>query len=325
MIAFIESQGSLLSMRVTGFKASRTSFGGRRGIIRTFSRASRIRLMRFMARLKVRKIRATFITLTFSEMVSNERAKQVFKRFSMRLRRMFKSASAVWRMEYQTQRGAIHFHLICFNLPFWLQEELQRTWEACTEEHRSIVDIRLIHGARSIMAYVSKYIAKIDDREITSLDDGSYQHEPRNDVAGRFWGYINKELLPLGEVVSGVLTDRQTIKSISSLCWSILGSDNPYNSLSFHLFCDNARWLCERAIEEGGMFTEEWEYTLKDHTAPKQAYHPYTERFSETELALIPVRPTFGHARPNEVSEVQPCISKWVNKALRLVRFPEFA
>jgi len=286
MIAFIEAQGSLLSMKVRGFKPRAGGYGGKRGIIQTFSQASRRRLLRFMARLKVRKIRATFLTLTFSEMVTHERAKQVFKRFAMRLRRKFEKTSCVWRLEYQPKRGAIHYHLICFNMPFWAQAEVQRTWEACTEEYRSIVDIRLIHGARSIMAYVSKYVAKVDTEAPTSLDDGSYQHSEREPSHSRFWGYINKELLPLGEVVAGVLTDRQTIKSLSSLAWSILGSDNPYNSLSFHLFCDNARWLCERAIEEGGCILDEWEYTVKDHSSSHVPHHPYTEHFSEPELSM---------------------------------------
>jgi len=315
MIAFIEAQGSLLSMRVTGFKSRQQGFGGKRGIIRTFSQAARRRLLRFLARLKVRKIRATFLTLTFSEMVTHERAKTVFKRFAMRLRRAFPKTSCVWRLEYQPKRGAIHYHLICFNMPFWKQAEVQRSWEACTKEHRSIVDIRLIHGARSIMAYVSKYIAKVDS-ETTSLDDGAYQHvEGESPPASRFWGYINKELLPLGEVVAGVLTDRQTIKSLSSLCWAILGSNNPYNSLSFHLFCDNARWMAERAIEEGGALLSEWEYTVKDHSTPHASHHPYTGHFSEAELNPKEVLTLGRKSRLSEANSVQPCTSDWLRRA----------
>jgi len=315
LIAYIEAQGSLLTMKVRGFKSRPNGFGGRRGIIRTFSRNSRLRLMRFMARLKVRKIRATFLTLTFTEMVSHERAKQVFKRFSMRLRRKFEKMSAVWRLEYQPKRGAIHYHLICFSMPFWKQAEVQKEWEHCTEEHRSIVDIRLIHGARSIMAYVSKYIAKIDDRPTTSLDDGTYQHDEGENSTGRFWGYINKKLLPLGEVYAGVLTERQTIKSLSSLCWAILGSENPYNRLSFHLFCDNARWLCERAIEEGGCEFDEWEFTVKDHSSPQATHSPFTEHFSEPELSTKEVLALGKMSRPSEASSSQPCTSDWLKRA----------
>jgi hypothetical protein len=275
-----------------------------------------------MARLKVRKIRATFITLTFTEIVSNERAKTVFKRFAMRLRRKFPDASAVWRMEFQ-ERGAIHFHLLCFKLPFWLQSRLQVEWEACTEEARSIANIKLVHGARSVMAYVSKYIAKVDNREPTSLDDGSYQHGgEKTCTAGRFWGYINKELLPLGEVVAGVLTDRQTIKSLSSFIWSLLGDGNPYNSLSFHYFCDNARWLCERAIEEGGAILDEWEYTVKDHSSPKPEHHPFTEHFSEAELASPEREVPTIKSRGREAILLAPCTSSWTDRASLVVRPP---
>jgi len=317
--AYIEAQGSLLSLKVTGFKPRQNTGGGKRGIIRTFSRASRRRLMRFMTRLKVRKIRATFITLTFKEIVSNERAKKVFKRFVMRVKRAYENVSAVWRMEPQ-ERGAIHFHMLCFNMPFWQQKDLQRTWEDCTEEDMSIVHIRLVHGARSVMAYISKYIAKVDNRTPTSLDDGSYQHEGEKESrAGRFWGYINKELLPLAQKLSGVLTDRATIKSLSSFMWALIGSDNPYNSVSAHLFCDNARWLCERAVEEGGMWEWECEYSTHDLTTAKQTHHVYTELFSEPELSLISV-PTLGHEIKGERSEfMQPLIGGWLARSSKAV------
>lgn len=302
-------------MRLKGQQSQKSGGGGRRGIIRAFSRTSRLRLMRFMARLKVRKIRATFITLTFKEMVSHEYAKKAFKRFTMRMRRRFDAASAVWRLEYQPQRGAIHFHLLCFKLPFWKQAELQKEWQECTMEQMSIVDIRLVHGARSIMSYISKYIAKVDDRPATSLDDGSYQHEGKPVSTGRFWGYINKELLPLGEVVAGVLTDRQTIKSLSSFAWALLKSDNPYNSLSFHLFCDNARWLCERAIEEGGALIDEWEYTARDHAQALKKYGRAEDVFSEEELAFRPALTLGRLSKASEASSSHLCTIDWLRRA----------
>lgn len=261
MIAYFEAQGSLLHLKVRGQKSAPPPHDHKRGIIRVFSRGSRRRLMRFMARLKTRKIRATFITLTFTEVVSNDRAKTVFKRFAMRLRRKYAGVSAVWRMEFQ-ERGAIHFHLLAFALPFWKQSELQQVWEQCTEEGRSIVDIRLVHGARSVMAYVSKYIAKADERsEITSLEDGSYQHGASGGLVGRFWGWINKNALPLGQKYEGVLTDRYTIKSISAWAWKLSGAENTYQNISFHLFADNAEWFWHMFIERGGMDMDEWRWS----------------------------------------------------------------
>lgn len=314
MIAFIQAQGSLLSLRVAGFQSRPNLKKAHRGIIRTFSKAARRRLMRFMARLKVRKIRATFITLTFTEVVTNERAKVAFKRFAMRLRRRYPDASAVWRMEFQ-ERGAIHFHLLAFNVPFWEQSDLQKTWEDCTEEDTSIVDIRLVHGARSITSYISKYIAKVDDRVPTSLEDVSYQHEGEKRITGRFWGWINKELLPLAQKFEGVLTDRDTIRSLSSYMWVLIGSDNTYNSISAHLFADNAVWLCERAIERGGCWMHEWAYTTKDHVQRPSRYGRAEDFFPEHELELEHVQ-ALGRLIKGERSElVQPLISGWLAQA----------
>jgi hypothetical protein len=328
MIAHIEAQGSLLKLKLAGYKSRPQGGGGRRGIIRVFSRSSRLRLMRFLARLKTRKIRATFITLTFTEIVTNERAKKVFKRFAMRLRRAFPRVAVVWRMEFQ-ERGAIHFHLLCFNMEFWPQKTLQETWEACTQEKRSIAHIKLIHGARSVMAYISKYIAKQDERtEITSLEDGTYQHASAGGLAGRFWGWINKELLPLGEVYAGVLTDRQTIRSLSSFAWSLLKNDNPYKSLSFHLFCENARWLCERAIEEGGAWLDEWEFTTRDHTTQDTGTHPYTSHFSTAELEVSPVPVIGRQSRASGARLVAPLTAGWLARSIQVSsaerKFPYF-
>ena len=314
MIAFLEAQGSLLSLRLKGQTSKAVGHGHGRGVIRAFSQASRRRLMRFMARLKVRKIRATFITLTFHRMVSHAEARRAFKQFSMRLRRAFKGASVVWRLEYQPKRGAIHYHLLCFNLPYWRQAELQQTWEDCTGEDTSICDIRLVHGARSVMAYVSKYIAKVDS-EPTSLDDGSYQHKGEEHALGRFWGWINKECLPLGQKYEGILNDRLTIKSLSSFMWALIGSDNPYNSISAHLFADNAYWLCERAIEEGGCWLSEWEYTTKDHENIRSKDQTPEALFPAAEL-VIKNEQALGRLSKGERSEfTQPLTIGWLAKA----------
>jgi len=261
MKAYFEAQGSLLHLKVRGAVNRPLSTDHKRGIIRVFTRASRRRLMRFMARLKTRKIRATFLTLTFTGVHSNEYAKKCLKRFVMRLRRRFLEVSGVWRMEFQ-ERGAIHFHLLLFKMPFWKQGEAQMVWEQCTREVRSILDIRLVSGARSIMAYISKYIAKPDERsEITSLEDGSYQHASAGGLAGRFWGWINKNALPLGKKYEGILTDDYTIKSVSAWAWKLTGIENTYHNISFHLFADNAEWFWAMFIERGGMDMDEWRWS----------------------------------------------------------------
>jgi hypothetical protein len=77
-------------------------------------------------------------------------------------------------------------------------------------------------------------------------------------VLGRFWGWINKNALPLGELHEGVLTDDYTIKSVSAWAWKLTGVENTYHNISFHLFANNATWFWHMFIERGGLDMDEW-------------------------------------------------------------------
>lgn len=312
MRAFIEAQGSLLHLQVRGAHSRPPVGGGLRQNIYAFSRASRRRLLQFMARLKTRKIRATFVTLTFKGCPSAKEAKEALKRFTMRVRRKFEEVSGVWRMEYQ-ERGSIHFHMLMFNLPFWKQAELQATWEKCTREEMSRADIRLVHGTRMVMSYISKYIAKVDQGiRKTSLVNDAYQHDTGESSAGRFWGYINKELLPLGEVKSGVLTDDETIRRLSEYAWEIVGSDDQYGNLSFHLFSENAILLCENAIDEGGMEMDDWISSTQFTEREWRDIDYIANHFSDAELETPVAQPKPIIGRPSVARLVQPSILGWL-------------
>lgn len=196
----VEAQGAVLIARDgQRFTSHARRLSTKRGSIKRFTVASRRRLIELTARLSVSGVRTVFLTLTFAGTPTAEQAKAAFKRFRMRLDRKYPKWSAVWRMEFQ-ERGAIHFHLICFRLPFIAQAALQNLWQGCTREALSIVHIELISGgARQVMGYVSKYVAKLDRREsFTSLDKAPYPHDEREDSddPGRFWGTINRSKLP---------------------------------------------------------------------------------------------------------------------------------
>jgi len=196
----VEAQGGVLIVRDgQRFTAMARRLSTKRGAITRFTIASRRRLIELTARLRVGTIRTSFLTLTFAGMPSAEDAKAAFKRFRMRLDRRFAKWSAVWRMEEQ-ERGAIHFHLICFNLPYIPQAVIQRTWQQCTREPMSIVHIELISGGdRQVMSYVSKYVAKLKPTEsTTSLDKAPYPHDEQEmtEDPGRYWGTINRTRLP---------------------------------------------------------------------------------------------------------------------------------
>jgi len=162
--------------------------------------------------------RATFVTLTFHRPPTPIDAKKALKRFLERCRDYFPEASAVWRMEYQPERNAIHFHLIFFDLPFWPQYHLQDTWTECTDEVLSITDIRRILKFNTYMRYISKYIAKADVSGANpSLVETSYQQKPEKS-SGRFWGYHQKALLPLGQIIEFATADEQIGKYALFAC-----------------------------------------------------------------------------------------------------------
>jgi len=314
MIAYIEAQGSLLTMKVMGRKYKRPYTGGIRSRIRSFSAKSRVRLMRFMARLKMSGVRATFMTLTFKGYPTNAEAKRCLHAFVQHIRRNFPTASAVWRMEFQV-RGSIHFHLLCFDLPYWDWKEILKTWKGITHQDVARIDVRLVRSRRGVMSYVSKYIAKVDKgHRKTFFISPPYLHGGRKWRKGRFWGYHNKKGLPLGEKVAGVLTSNSTINRLSDAAWEIIGAATRFNSISFSLFHDHSTSLAMRNIEQGGMFLDEWKWS-QVMTPREQRDVEYTSsRFSEAELKEIKVEVPSFKSRPRSARSVQPCTSSWTRR-----------
>jgi len=313
--AFIEAQGSLIVMRVTGATKRPPVSSSKRGVIRSFSYKSRLRLLRFMARLKMVGVRATFITLTYKRYPSNAQAKANIHALMSSLRRFAPQASAVWRLEYQ-KRGAIHFHLLAFNLPYWPQKELQNTWSKITGEVCSRVDVRLVRSRRGVMHYVAKYIGKVEKRiRKTSLVFVPYLHKMRKWKKGRFWGYHNKKALPLGEKVTGVLLEGRGIKQLASAAWEIIGYNTRFGSLSFHLFADHAIQIAMRNIERFGLFSDEFTWSRQVQEKEYADYHYQDSHFSQADYDKDYAEPLTVWSRLSAANTFQPCTKTWVQRA----------
>jgi len=315
MRAYIEAQGGLLLMRLLGQKPRPNQAGSKRGRVTGFSPKSRLRLMRFLARVRIKNVRATFITLTFRGYPSNAEAKRCLHAFLAQLTRSFPDASAVWRMEYQA-RGSIHFHLLCFDLPYWNWKEILSTWKRITGQTVARVDVRLVRSRRGVSSYVSKYIAKVSKASKKPfLVYPPYLHGMRKWRKGRFWGYHNKKALPLGEKVMGVLTVSKEIKRMSNAAWKIIGDKVRYGSVSFHLFSDHAEKLARMNIEVGGLFWDEWswsrQFTEREHSdIAYQASH-FSEADYEKDYASVPSL----WSRPSAASSSQPCTKDWTARS----------
>lgn len=198
----VEAQGSLLA--VANESDASKSGGGRRGEVNGFSRESRTRLLRKIARL--RPGRTTFLTLTYPKRFPGPKeAKMHLRALLERLRRRFPEMSAIWRMEFQ-DRGAPHFHLLCFDLPFFPFRVFRKAWSEIirmyVDDKQPFVRIEIIRSQRGAMYYAAKYCAKPTSAPgPTLLDHDAYLH------AGRVWGVHNSERLPYAPKVYMVILD----------------------------------------------------------------------------------------------------------------------
>lgn len=189
--SYVETQGDVLKLGTTSDSRLVSKVEHKRGKVTEFSRKSRKRLLDLFARTGDTERPRIFMTLTYPSNEQNSmKAKEDLRAFFMRIRRKFPNASGVWRIEYQ-ERGAIHFHFIFFNLPFWQADDIRRVWGEIIEENNPRIHIDTCRSRRKTTYYVSKYIAKVPDDASVSLSNMPYPHE------GRWWGVFNRDAIPM--------------------------------------------------------------------------------------------------------------------------------
>ncbi|WP_338206323.1 rolling circle replication-associated protein [Parageobacillus thermoglucosidasius] len=107
-----------------------------------------------------------FFTLTFRDNVQDIKwANSEFKKFRQRLSRYIFGRDKANELRYVAviefqKRGAIHYHMVTFNMPFIPHNVLQEIWS------HGFVHIRAIDDCDNVGAYVTKYMTKDneDDR-----------------------------------------------------------------------------------------------------------------------------------------------------------------
>lgn len=186
----VEIQGDVLRLRTINTDPPDAP-KGKRGKVTIFSRKSRRRLLEFFARTAQTNKPRVFLTLTYpSNMTDAETGKQHLRAFLERVRRKYPQASAIWRIEYQ-ERGAVHFHLLFFSLPYWKADSIRQVWSEIIGEENPWVHIETVRSRRGTTYYVSKYIAKMPSNADVSLSSLPYSH------VGNHWGYFNKPQIPM--------------------------------------------------------------------------------------------------------------------------------
>jgi len=230
MLLTAEAQGTCLEVIVHPSPTlSRTKSGevGGRGDITEFSQESRLRLIKLNARISQRKVKLSgrkpvLITLTYKRNnIHFPSAKRDLKVFLQRIARAYPKASGIWKMEAQ-KRGAIHFHIIFYGLPFVPVKNLQNMWNEVTgEDSKNSLDMEDIRNQKGAQYYVAKYICKEEPTRFEqSLEENSAEEYLENALisivvraalislglsmphtrprrTGRWWGVHNRKGLPL--------------------------------------------------------------------------------------------------------------------------------
>lgn len=192
----LKAQGSLLEVKLPG---QTEGSGGRKTAITDFTTSSRRTFLKAFARTKYDG-KSIFLTLTYGQNYPAPKyAKIHLDTLFKRIKRKFPKSSGYWRLEFQ-KRGAVHFHVILFNLPFWDKKDVKKAWaeiigaEYCDNGYRKpqrkkggivqrmrvkrviprpsaiapypkasrppFTRIELVRSRRGAWSYISKYMAK---------------------------------------------------------------------------------------------------------------------------------------------------------------------
>jgi len=178
-----------------------------------------------------------FLTLTYpARFPTAPEAKTHLFTFLKRVKRAFPRSAAFWKMEFQ-RRGAPHFHLMLYGVPYWNKRRVQTVWGECIgqPEARPFTRIESVKSWRHLMGYAAKYLAKseyqgdlIAQDQARRLGAGAGAALTGNDAPsvppvavagfnnstyltgdgrvwargpGRYWGVMCAELLPWGELM----------------------------------------------------------------------------------------------------------------------------
>jgi hypothetical protein len=213
--AFIEVTTGRFA-KATVKQASSLFKGAKRGIISTFSRASRRRLFQFFNSIDFEKNGLPlFLHLTYPGEYPEDplKWKRDLKVFLERLRRSYPDAHGVWRIEPQ-KRGAPHYHIMLFGHAIckylstypgklWLSKVWYEVVGSGDKKHLLAgTTVEQIRNFRHAMYYVSKYCAKVEKGGKKEIFDYPI---------GRYWGVFNRKAFGI-ESYSFMLTYPALIK-----------------------------------------------------------------------------------------------------------------
>lgn len=198
---------------------------GRR--IREFSRAARLRQLRFVAGIDWHRVpHGIFITLTYPDECvpkdynQSNRHRYLFHRYMENY--LHKQISLLWRIEWKPRLSGSrigshepHIHLIVFGVRFIPHQEIRRWWKTIVHANGPIAtDVTSLDDEGMHGIYVSKYTAKMP--ESSSLDN----HANLN-INGRHYGYLRRQGIPQHERVRFINLSLDSLSQVRQLVQSL--------------------------------------------------------------------------------------------------------
>lgn len=201
--------GSLIKVsKVPGWEPFEGDTRGQRGRITGFSRKSRLAFLSTAATLDRKAEPPKFVTLTYPGEYPEafQDWKSDLQYFAIYLARRYPNAAFMWKLEPQ-QRGAPHFHLLLWGVPFLDKDWLSLTWYQIVGSHderhlRAGTRVENIRSWNGVMSYAGKNYM------------GKECEAPRNwpEYTGRYWGIYGRNNLPRAEKIEIDMSYRGLIR-----------------------------------------------------------------------------------------------------------------
>lgn len=158
--------GYILGRRDNNEKSNTKSLNYEENRKKTLQRA-RANLKRIInSNIGMYGVKPKFLTLTFKENIQDLNiAHYEFKKFIQRVNyEIFKSKKSFLKytavVEFQ-KRGAIHYHVIFYNLPYITSNMIEKIW------NNGFVKINAIDNVKNVGSYVTKYMQKsLNDKRL---------------------------------------------------------------------------------------------------------------------------------------------------------------
>ncbi len=207
--AFYPSGSLIRVSKIPGWEPYENAKRGKRGKIKGYSFKSRMAFLSYVATLDRRGMAPKFVTLTYPAEYP-EQFQQWKEDLNLwaknHLARTYPNASFIWKLEPQ-QRGAPHFHLLLFGVPWvdrdWLSQSWYHVVGSNDERHlRAGTRVEDVRSWNGVMAYAGKnYMGK----ECVA---------PRNwpEYAGRYWGVYGRKKVPRSEKIEVELSRQGLIR-----------------------------------------------------------------------------------------------------------------